>query len=60
MRTALIVTDCVAGLGLVLLFLAGPGIMQPIGVVVPIGMAVVGLVAGVVLRWLVPRARDGS
>lgn len=56
MRTALLVADVVAGLGVVLLVVAGPSNSSPTGVVFPIGLAVVGLVTGVVLRFAIARS----
>lgn len=56
MRTALMVADVVAGLGVVLLVVAGPSNMAPGGVVLPIGLAVLGLMTGVVLRFAIARS----
>ncbi len=53
MRTALLVTDVLAGFGLVMLVLAGPGIMAPAGVVFPLVLCASGLVLGVVLRFFI-------
>ena len=57
MRIALLVADVVAGLGVVLLFVAGPSNMGPAGVVVPVGLAVLGLVTGVILRFAIAKVR---
>ena len=57
MRVALLVADVVAGLGVVLLVLAGPSTMSPAGVVVPIGLAAIGLVTGVILRFAIAKVR---
>lgn len=55
MRTALLVADVLAGVGLVMLLLAGPGNMAPTGVIFPIAMCASGLVVGVVLRFFIGR-----
>ncbi len=56
MRIALLVADVVAGFGVVLLFVAGPSNTSPGGVVLPIALAVAGLVTGVVLRFAIGRS----